>query len=285
MTTKTLPIRGEARLAARDGTELYERWWLPVRVAKATVLIVHGLGEHIGRYDRVASELNAAGFAVFGYDHRGHGRSAGVRGYIDSFEQLVEDADTYVAHVRARRPPEPIFLMGHSMGGTVVTSLAVTRPPAVRGLVLSSPGLKVADGFSPIVIRIGRVLARLLPKAPTQKLSSKFVSRDPAVVAAYDADPLVYHGGVRARTGAEILDTMDRIHGRMEEVTLPFLVFHGTEDKLTDCQGSRELHARARSADKTIHVYDGLYHECLNEPERERVVADMLEWLNARSGS
>jgi alpha-beta hydrolase superfamily lysophospholipase len=281
VTTTTLPIRGEARFAATDGTELYERWWLPVRAAKATVLIVHGLGEHIGRYERLATDLNARGYAVFGYDHRGHGRSGGLRGYVESFARLVDDAETFLAHVRLRRPPEPIFVLGHSMGGTVVTTWAVTRPPKVRGVVLSSPGLKVADGFSPLLIKVGHVLAQFAPKVPTQKLSSKFVSRDPAVVAAYEADPLVYHGGVRARTGAEILDAMERIHGQMEQLSLPFLVFHGTEDRLTDCQGSRDLHSRAGAQDKTIHLYDGLYHEALNEPERERVLGDLVSWLDA----
>jgi acylglycerol lipase len=281
VTTTTLPIRGEARFAATDGTELYERWWLPVRAAKATVIVVHGLGEHIGRYERVATELNARGFAVFGYDHRGHGRSGGTRGFVSSFDELIEDAETFLAHVRARRPPEPILVLGHSMGGTVVSTWAITRPPKVRGIILSSPGLKVADGFSPLVIKVGKWLARVAPKVPTQKLSAKFVSRDPAVVAAYEADPLVYHGGVRARTGAEILGAMDRIHARMEEVSLPLLVFHGSDDKLTDCQGSRDLHARAKSPDKTLYVYEGLYHECLNEPERATVLADLMGWLDA----
>ncbi len=284
MTTTTLPIRGEGRFSASDGTELYERWWLPERVAKATVLIVHGLGEHVGRYDRVAGELNAAGYAVFGYDHRGHGRSGGLRGYVDSFAKLVEDAATFLAHVRVRKPPQPIFILAHSMGGTVVTTWAVTRAPDVRGLVLSSPGLKVADGFSPLVIAVGRWVSKVFPKAPTQKLSAQYVSRDPDVVRAYEKDPLVYHSGVRARTGTEILDTMDRLHERLEQVTLPFLVLHGSQDKLTDCQGSRDLHARAASTDKTIHIYDGLYHETLNEPERAQVLSDLISWLDARTG-
>jgi acylglycerol lipase len=282
VTTATLPIRGEGRFSASDGTELYERWWLPERAAKATIVIIHGLGEHIGRYDRLALDLNARGYAIFGYDHRGHGRSGGTRGYIDSFAQLVQDATTFLGHVRSRRPPEPVFLYSQSMGGTIVTTWAIAHPPDVRGVLLASPGLKVAEGFSPLLISVGRVVAKVFPKLPTQKFPSRYLSRDPAVVRAYDADPLVYHGGVRARTGTEILDAIQRVNERMEKMTLPFLVFHGTDDKLTDCEGSRELHARATSTDKTLHLYDGLYHETVNEPARDKVLADILSWLDAR---
>lgn len=273
----------EATFRAADGTALYEQRWRPASPPRAVVMIVHGLGEHGGRYAHVAQHLCAAGYAVAAPDLRGHGRSGGPRARVRSFDQFLDDLELSLARTREWLPAAPLFVLGHSMGGTVVTRLMLARRPAVAGVILSGAVLTPGKDISPAAVLLAKVLGRLAPGLPLQKINSRAVSRDPAVVAAYDADPLNYHGGTQAGMGRAFLEAIQRASGGLAGMAAPLLILHGSADELSDVAGSRALHARAASNDKTLTVYDGLYHEILNEPERGQVLADITRWLDARA--
>ena len=273
----------EDRFETHDGLQLHENRWLPERdPAAAVVVVVHGIIEHSGRYAPAAAALNRQGYAVYAMDLRGHGKSDGSRVAIRRFDEYLADLELFLDRVRAREPGKPLFLFGHSMGGAIVTLFALSRQPDVRGLVLSAPAFRIAGRLFPVLRRLAALFSRLLPWLRVTQLGYSMLSRDPQVIARFKSDPLVFHGRFPVRTGAEILRAARRIQDQMEAINLPFLLLHGTGDFVTDPEGSRQLHARAASADKTIKLYDGLYHDLLNEPEKEQVTADLIEWLNAR---
>jgi len=265
-----------------DGLRLFEQEWGPAGTPKAVVVIVHGYGEHSCRYRHVAEELNRNGYAVSTFDLRGHGQSQGdPRTFVRSFDEHLDDLEHFLSRVRERHPGRPLFLFGHSMGGTISTLFAIARRPEIRGLLLSGASLKLSDKYSPSLIRLAKILSFVFPKMRLLKLDASAVSRDPEVVRDYESDPLVYHGGIPARTGAEMNRAMERIRQRMEALEEPLLIMHGTGDLLADPEGSRQLYDRAKSGDKDLRLYEGLYHEILNEPERAQILADMVEWLDA----
>jgi acylglycerol lipase len=270
----------EDRFAARDGLGLYEQWWLPDGEPVAAVVVVHGINEHSGRYARLAGDLNRRGYAVYALDLRGHGRSQGDRAMVRTFDQYLDDAESLLDRVAARQPDKPLFLLGHSMGGAVAALLGIARPPKVRGLILSAPAVLIAGGVFPVLRRLASLASAVWPTLRLVRMGCRFISRDPAVVKAFKTDPLVFHGRFPVRTGSEILRAAKRIQTEAPRLTLPLLILHGTGDVVTDPQGSRLLVARAGSADKTLRLYSGLYHEVFSEPEREQVVADLLAWLD-----
>jgi acylglycerol lipase len=230
----------------------------------------------------VATALNEAGYAVGALDQRGHGKTDQERptAVIKSFDDFWDDLDTFLECARQRSVGKSLFLLGHSMGGEIVTSYVITRQPAINGLLISGALLQVSKAVSPIMVKLAGVLSALAPKMPTIKLDGTAISRDEAVVRRYDSDPLNYRGGVPARTGAEINRVIKLIQANMEKVTLPVLIMHGTADRLSDPQGSKDLYARAQSADKTLKLYEGLYHEIMNEPQQGEVLADIVQWLD-----
>ena len=273
--------RNEGSFESTDGLRLFEQWWQPEAAPKAAVVIVHGFAEHSTRYTHVAEHLSSHGYAVATFDLRGHGRSEGRRAFIRSFDEFLADLDLFLARVCERYKGIPVFLLGHSMGGGITPLFVITRKPDINGLVLSAGALKISSDISPLLIRISGIVGRILPKLPTIKLDSSAISRDPEVVKSYDSDPLNYRGGTPARVGAEIVRATRRIQAQMEAITLPLLILHGTADRLTDVEGSKQLYARAGSKDKTLKLYEGLYHEILNEPEKGQVLDDVVQWLDA----
>ena len=270
-------------LTTDDDLTLATRRWTPSGRPKAVVALVHGIGEHSGRYAHVATHLMLHGYAVHAFDLRGHGRSEGEpRVYVDSFEAYIDDLALFLAYVHADAPRLPLFLYGHSLGGAIAAYYVAERgTDGLAGLILSSAALKIPADLSPILQKAAGVLSRLVPKLPLTKLDTSDLSRDPAVVRAYEQDPLVYTGGVRPRVGAEILRVTDYLQRHAAAFTLPLYLYHGTADKITDPEGSRLLYERAPSDDKTLNLYEGLYHETHNEPERERVLTDLTDWLDA----
>jgi acylglycerol lipase len=273
-------LHHEDRFAARDGLRLFAQGWVPEGGTSAVMVVVHGINEHGGRYARLAEDLNRHGYAVYAIDLRGHGRSDGDRALIRSFDQYLDDVEVLLERVTARHPGVPLFLFGHSMGGAVVAQLAILRPPKVRGVILSAPAVLIAGGVFPVLRHLAAVASVVWPTLRLTRLGCRFISRDPAVVEGFRNDPLVFHGCFPVRTGAEILRAAKRIQTDVERLTLPLLVLHGTGDFVTDPKGSRMLVARAGSADKTLRLYTGLYHEVLSEPERKCVLADVLTWLD-----
>ncbi|MDR8731122.1 alpha/beta hydrolase [Burkholderia pseudomultivorans] len=276
------------RLRTADGLELASYRWPAgddASTPRATVALVHGLAEHAGRYAALAARLNAAGIAVLAVDLRGHGQSPGKRAWVERFDGYLDDADALVAE--AARDNTPLFLMGHSMGGAIAALYAIERAPArgraFAGLVLSSPALAPGRDVPRWMLALSRFISRVWPTFPAIRIDAALLSRDPAVVAANRADPLVHHGAVPARTGAEILDAMARIERGRDTLRVPVLVYHGTEDKLTEPDGSRAFGAGVGSPDRTLTLYEGGFHETMNDLERDRVIDALIAWLHAHA--
>lgn len=267
-----------------DGTRLFTRSYKPALPTKAVVLVVHGLAEHSGRYAHVAEFLTNAGFAFESFDLRGHGKSSGARIYVNSFDDYLRDLDLIMPEVKRNYPGLPLFLLGHSMGGTISTLFTITRKPPIAGLILSAATLKISDSISPFLVKMAPLVGKFFPKLPTIVLDKNAISRDPAVVQKYDDDPLNYRGGIPARTGAELNLAIGRIQLQMETLDLPLLVLQGTVDRLSDIRGSQMLFDLAKSEDKTFKRYEGFYHEIMNDPEKLRVLTDIRDWLDRHSG-
>lgn len=274
--------RYEGTFEGARGAGMFERRWRPGGRVKGAVVLVHGLKDHSGRYDHVAEHLARRGYAVHALDLRGHGRSGGRRYFVESFEEYVDDLDFFLARVRKTETHRPVFLLGHSMGGTIVCLHSIMRGPELRGIVLSAPGLEAGPGVSLPLIYLVRLLGRALPRLPAVRLDVEKISRDPEVVRAAREDPLSDHWPSPARLGSELLRAMGGIQARASEISSPLLVMHGAADSLANPEGSTRFVEAVSSPDKTLRFYDGLYHEIFNEPEREKVLSDLTEWLDAR---
>lgn len=272
-------VSNEITFKSPDDIELFERSWI-LSGARAVILITHGIAEHSGRYTHLAQALNNANYSVIAFDLRGHGQSSGKRNYISSFQDYLDDLGAVLERTRKASSNKPVFLCGHSMGGGIVTQYIIERNPQVNGAILSAPSVKVSDDISPFLQKISGILSVLTPTLPAVKIDSSFISKDPQVVAAYDSDPLNYRGGVLARTGAELLKSTRQINKSMPAFSLPVLIMHGLQDKLADVAGSQILYEQISSKDKTLKLYEGLYHEIFNEPEKDQVIREMIEWLN-----
>lgn len=270
----------EGRRKIAPTRSAYWQAWLPAGEARAVVVLVHGFGEHSGRYAHVGTRLAETGFAVYAADHRGHGRTDGHRANLERMALVVEDLDAFVRFASARHPGLGVFMIGHSLGGLIALQYATTAGTALDGLVVSGPAVEVTVG-SPVLKRLARVLSAVAPDLGVAGLDVEAISRDPAVVRAYQEDPLVHHGKVPARTGAEILFTTEALPGRLPQLSMPLLLLHGTDDRICAPAGSTMVHDGAASPDKTLRRYDGLYHEIFNEPEQDEVLGDLVAWLEA----
>jgi len=267
---------------ARGSSRLYWQSWTPDAEVRADVLLVHGLGEHSSRYTHVAKHLTDRNFAVHTLDHYGHGKSDGQPGYVERFSVFLDGVNALLRKVQDGRAELPLFLVGHSMGGLIAAALLLEQPDAFRACVLSGPAMKSDQAPPAIVIALIRLISVLAPTAPLIQLDASGVSRDPEVVNAYMNDPLVHHGKLSARLLSEMSAAMKNTLARAGEIRIPIILMHGDADLLTAPSGSVELHANAGSNDKTLKLYPGLYHEIFNEPERETVLADMSNWLEAQ---
>ncbi|MEM8487761.1 MAG: lysophospholipase [Bacteroidota bacterium] len=272
-----------SQLTTPDGTKLHVKTWAPAGEPTAIIVLVHGLAEHVARYEHVANQLNAQGYLVVGCDLRGHGKSEGKRIYVHRFDAYVEDLNTVLNWVSATHAALPRFLLAHSMGTTValhyLVSSVTTRSPALKGVVLSATALLPGDDISPLLISISGVVSALAPKLPTVTLNSSTISRDPEVVADYHADPLVYNGKIPARTAGELNRVFKYLQREVHNIKIPLLIMHGDADQLTNPQGSALLYNTAASSDKTLKWWPGLYHEIFNEPEQQNVINYMQQWI------
>jgi acylglycerol lipase len=261
-------------------SRIYCQSWLPDGPPKAVLLVVHGLGEHSGRYGNVVNYFLPRGYGLYALDHYGHGKSEGQREYVDRFSDYIDTLKIFFDQVQAAQPGRPIFLVGHSLGGLISAVYLLEHQAGLSGAVLSGPAVKPPN-LSPALLVAGRFMSVLLPRLGVLGLDGSGVSRDPQVVRAYVEDPLVFTGKTTARLGAETLDAMRRVQAGAATLRLPLLILQGGADRLVDPAGAEQLYQAAGSADKTLKVYPGLYHEIYNEPEHEQVLHDVELWLEA----
>jgi len=239
------------------------------------------MGEHSARYQALARFFVGYGCAVAGLDHNGHGRSAGRPGDVRAFDDYVSDLARCHGILAERYPGLPVFLLGHSMGGLVAGCYLLEAQQRFAGAILSGAAIRTAGHPGKVLLLIIRVLALLAPRLGLKQLDAKGVSRDPEVVRQYAADPLVYHGRLGARLLREFFSAIGRLERQASNLTLPLLILHGGEDSMVVPEGSRLLYDRAGARDKTLKIYPGLFHEIFNEPEREAVLLDVVNWIDA----
>lgn len=267
--------------SAGAGAALYVTHWLPAGLPKAVVLLAHGYAEHAGRYEHVAKRLTDAGYAVYAVDHWGHGRSDGTPGFVPRFTAFTDGMAELLTLVEVNHGDMPRLLLGHSMGGLISTLFLIERQSAFVAAALSGPAIVPGAPPSRFTVWISRFLSRFFPRLGVLALDANGVSRDPAVVAAYLADPLVYTGKIGARLGKEFMDAMAAAQAGAPKITLPILLQHGEKDSLASVAGSQYLFDHAGSADKILKIYPGLFHEIYNEPEQGAVLDDLVGWFDA----
>jgi acylglycerol lipase len=272
----------EGKFKSVRENHIYYQAWIPEGEVKAVLPIVHGLGEHSGRYMNVVNYFVPLGYVVYGMDHIGHGKSDGAREYVESFDDFSDAFGAYMAMIKLWQPGKPIFLLSHSIGGLIAAYYLLDHQAEFKGAIFSAPVVKVASHVSQATVFMGKTLSVLAPMVGVLAVDPRTVSRDPAVVEAYINDPLVYHKKTSARLSAEMLRALIRVSVETERITLPFLAMQGGEDHLVDPDGAQILYERAGSKDKTLKIYPGLYHEIFNEPEREIVFRDIAAWLEPR---
>ena len=263
------------------GLRIYCQYWQPDAPARALVLVVHGAGEHSGRYLDLAKQFTARGFAVAALDHPNHGRSQGRYGHVDRFDDFLETLGIFHRRASARFPGIPVFLLGHRMGGLISSLYLLTHQQDFQGCILSGPAIKTDIEPGKLQMLLIRLLSAVAPTVGVIQLDANGVSRDPEQVALYVNDPLVNHGKMTARKVSELFHAMSHIQRHAGEITLPMLLLHGEADSMASAEGSRFLDAHIGSLDKTLTIYPGLYHEIFNEPEREQVLGDVLDWCDS----
>lgn len=275
--------REDGHFRTHDDLELYEQCWLPETSPKAKLAVIHGLGEHSGRYEDFAAWFVPQGYAVYAFDHRGHGQSPGQRGHINNWSEFREDVRIFLAQAREQASDVPLFLVGHSMGGLIVLDYALHYPDDMVGVVASGPPLGRGDDVSPVLMFVGKVLSNFAPKMKMETgLKAESLARDEDVVQAYQDDPLV-HGLATPRFAAQMDTTMKRTMKAASDwkSDLPLLVVHGGDDPICPPEASARFFEQVGARDKTRHEYTGYLHEVFNEVGRERVLQDVQEWLDA----
>lgn len=273
--------RSESTFDGVDGVPIVYDMWIPDAEPKAVVVLSHGLGEHARRYDHVAQRFGEAGLVVYALDHRGHGRSGGKRVLLKDISEYTGDFDTLMQIAAKDYPTLKKVALGHSMGGAVVFAYGADHPSDYDLMVLSGPAVATQTGVPPVKAFIGKKLGAVAPGFPVETLPASAVSRDPEVVAAYEADPLVHHGKVPAGIARGMLMVSDTMPRRAPDITAPLLVVHGEKDLLVPVVGSERLVEHVGSEDVHLKVYTGLYHEVFNEPEQGVVLDDVVSWIEA----
>lgn len=266
-------------LSGSDGRKIFWQGWRPAGDIKGLVIIAHGLGEHIGRYEQLAGFLNQKGYAVFGSDHRGHGKTEGKRGHILRFDEYTKDFKMIRDSVVSRFPGKCSVLLGHSMGGLIAVHYVLTYPSDFDGLALSSAALKVEVDASPVKLAAGRFFSKVLPGITMgNELDPNMISHDREVVRKYIDDPLV-HDRVSARWFTSFTAAIAEAQSRAGEIMIPCLVMQSSEDKLVAPAGAGEFFGKVASADKTLQYWEGFYHEMFNEVEKQKPYQFLLDWL------
>jgi alpha-beta hydrolase superfamily lysophospholipase len=261
------------------GIKIFTRSWKPVATPRAVVVLVHGFNSHSGYFTWVGEQLAQNGLAAYALAWRGRGQSDGERFYIDSLADVIADLDTLITIAQQEHPGLPLFLLGHSAGGVVSCIYTLEHQSKLAGLICESFAFELpAPDFA---IAVLKGLSHIAPHLHTIKLNNADFSRDPAVVAAMNSDPLIADESQPSSTAAELARADDRLKREFPLITLPLLILHGTADKATKPSGSQHFYEQAGSADKTLKLYEGHVHDLLNDIDKEVVMDDIQQWLNA----
>ena len=268
----------------KDGLEIFHQRWT-VDAPRAAIIVVHGLGEHSGRYGHLLDTMADDRISFFSLDHQGHGQSGGTRGHVNDFTDYVADIRQYLDEIVAGEAAGlPLICLGHSMGGLIAALFALTYQPDISALILSAPAFIPGGKIPAIQAAAARIVSRILPRlTQSNKLNAADLSHDPETVSAYQDDPLV-HDRISTRWFVSFMATAEQCLARAGELTLPLLVFHGTEDKMVSPDGSRKFFEQVKGADKTLKLFGGLYHETMNElpKDREIVLETVADWVRNR---
>ncbi len=268
----------------KGGLQLYCQQWIPEGEPKASLLVVHGVGEHSGRYTNLVEYLVPRGYAIFGHDHRGHGKSPGDRIYIDRWDDYRQDLRAQVQRVLKIAPHQPLFIFGHSMGGLMTLDFALHYPAGIAGVIVSGAALD-SGGASAGLKLAAKILSRFAPRYYLQSpIAPEQLSRDPAVGEAYVADPLVFIGNT-PRWGVEMIKTIEWVQAHVSDWTLPLLMTHGEADQIVSIAGSRRFYDKLNCPDKAFISYPAGRHESHNELNYLEVLADIENWLSGRISS
>jgi alpha-beta hydrolase superfamily lysophospholipase len=265
----------------KEGLNFYVQGWEPESKPKAVLALIHGIGEHTGRYAHVGEAFNNAGYALVGFDLRGHGKSGGPRGHFPSIDAVMQDMDEFFGFLRERYPKDtPFFIYGHSLGGLLTLTFALKKQPDVKGIVVTGPGLRSALQEQKAKLMMAKLLGTI---APTLTVSSdldvKMISHDPKVVDAYIHDPLV-HNKMSMGFGKSGLSAIDFVFANASNFSVPLLVMYGSEDKITYPSGGQDF-VKLVKGDVTFKLWDGMYHEVHNEAGKAEVFKVVIQWLNS----
>lgn len=270
----------ESYFDGAEGMSLYTQCWLPENTTRAVIAIVHGIGEHSGRYMNVVDYVVPNQIGVYGYDLRGHGKSPGQRGHIDSWKQYRIDLMNFLRMIKSQQMGCPIFLMGHSLGALIVLDLILAENEELAGAIICGAPIEPVGVAKPYLVALARLLSRVYPRFSVGLgLDQDALSRDPAVVRAYKADPLV-HGKVSTRWGTESLSAVASVKMQVEDINIPILIIHGEADRIHTAEGTRKFFDQIRFHDKEIRVYPGGYHEVHNDLDYQEMLSDLLDWIN-----
>lgn len=270
----------EFHFKGMNGCSLYAQCWLPVVSPRAVLVIVHGIGDHSGRYMNIVNHLVSSQIAVYGYDLRGHGNSPGQRGHIDSWVEYRTDLMNYINVIGAHQSGHQIFLLGHSMGALIALDYVQREKEQVAGAIISGAPIEPVGVAKPLKVALARILSRIYPGFPIDLgLEIDAISRIPSVVNAYQLDPLV-HGKISARWGTEVLSALESVKMQGESITTPLLMIHGEADRLNSAEGAKKFFDRIQARDKEFISYPGGYHELHNDLDSETMLNDLLNWVN-----
>jgi len=269
----------EEKIDSAKGLKIFVRSWVPESQARAVVVICHGVNSHSGQYIWVGEQLVASGFAVYALDLRGRGRSDGERFYVEDIADYVSDVAGTLALAKSRHPGLPVFLLGHSAGGVVSSMYVLENQAGLAGFICESFAFQVpAPGFALAAIK---GLSHIAPRLPVLTLKNEDFTRDPKALEALNNDPLTAHEVQPAITVAALVRADERLREEFPQITLPLLIMHGTDDRATVCRGSEFFHQTAGSKDKTLKLYEGHYHDLLNDVGKEGVMADVKGWIDS----
>jgi acylglycerol lipase len=269
----------EETIDSAKGLKIFVRSWSPESAPRAVVVVCHGVNSHGGQYTWVGEQFAANGLAAYALDLRGRGKSEGERFYVEDIADYVSDVAGTVALAKSRHPGVPVFLLGHSAGGVVSSVYVLENQKELAGFICESFAFQVpAPGFALAAIK---GLSHIAPRLPVLKLKNEDFSRDPKAVEALNSDTLTWHEVQPAITVAALVRADERLRVEFPQITLPVLIMHGTEDRATVCHGSEFFYQTAGSTDKTLKLYEGHYHDLLNDIGKEAVMTDIRTWIDA----